>query len=129
MKVPDNTEAIIDVSNGLEIFNIAERYLGTPYCHGGESPRCFDCSGFTQYVYSKEGIELDRTTDGQRDQAEVIPADEAIVGDLVFFSSRSGYVYHVGIYAGDGKVLHSPKPGRSVKIETIWSSNVTFGRI
>lgn len=129
MSPQDDVNLVIQTNNAEDIYNIAIKYLGTPYCRGGESPRCFDCSGFTQYVYGKKGIDLARTTYGQLDQVREITQEEAVKGDLVFFLSSGGYVYHVGIYAGDGTVLHSPKPGRSVKIESIWSSRVSYGRL
>ena len=125
----EDINAVIEANNSEEIYNTAIKYLGTPYCRGGESSRCFDCSGFTQFVYGKKNIDIARTTYGQRDQAREVTREEAVKGDLVFFISNSGYVYHVGIYAGDGIILHSPKPGRSVKFETIWSSNVSYGRM
>lgn len=118
----------IRVSFNQKIVSTGVNYLGTKYCHGGTSSRCFDCSGFTQYVYNKQGIQIPRVAQDQYNQSHKIKKSEAIKGDLVFFISR-GYVYHVGIYMGNNKVLHSPKPGRRVKIETIWTNNVKFGRI
>ena len=113
----------------LSTYQIGLKYLGIPYCRGGKGPNCFDCSGFTQYIYKKKGKKIAGTTGGQYKQSKSIARGDIQVGDLVFFSSSGGYVYHVGIYAGDGKVLHSPKPGRTVKIEKIWSKNVQFRRL
>lgn len=107
----------------------ADNYIGTPYCRGGESPRCFDCSGFIQYVYKTQGIDLPRTVTGQYRVAVHITADELQPGDLVFFYSKSGHFYHVGIYVGDGKVLHAPRRGTHVRVESIWTSRVKYGRI
>ena len=117
----------ISVITAEEFLTTAEKYMGVSYCKGGTSPRCFDCSGFTQFVYKQNGIEIPRVAEAQRRSATQIPKDEALPGDLVFFLS-GGYAYHVGIYVGDGKVLHSPKPGRRVHIETIWTSAVSYGR-
>ncbi len=113
----------------ISTYKIGLNYLGIPYCKGGTNPKCFDCSGFTQYIYKKKGKEIARTTGGQYKQSKKIARGDAKVGDLVFFSSSGGHIYHVGIYAGNGKVLHSPKPGRAVKIEKIWSKKVQFGRL
>lgn len=120
-KIRNFVKRINAVNTGID-------YLGTKYCRGGTSSTCFDCSGFTQFVYSQQGIEIPRVAQDQYNQSIKIKKSEAIKGDLVFFINR-GYVYHVGIYMGNNKVLHSPKPGRRVKIETIWTKNVKFGRI
>ena len=121
-------EAVSKVSSQV-IFNTAKQYIGTPYCRGGQSSRCFDCSGFIKYVYQIKGIKLPSTVNGQYKLAKKIPKSKAVPGDLVFFFSKNGYSYHVGIYAGNGKVLHSPKRGHHVRIESIWTSNVRYGRI
>ena len=111
------------------ITTIARHYIGTPYCRGGTTPRCFDCSGFTQYVYNQQGVKLPRIAHGQYRIAKKVSASKAKPGDLVFFMTSQGYAYHVGIYVGNGKVLHSPKRGHRVRIEKIWTSNVRYGRI
>jgi cell wall-associated NlpC family hydrolase len=113
---------------GKEIVDTGKNYFGVPYCWGGESARCFDCSGFIQYVYNKNGIEMPRTADEQLEVMTIIPESEAQQGDLVFFVYRNGYAHHVGIYVGDNMILHSPKPGRRVKLEEIWSTRVVFAR-
>lgn len=112
-----------------EIFEVALGEIGTPYCRGGSNGTCFDCSGFTTYVYKQVGIELPRSANSQYKVINKISREDRLLGDLVFFRSKSGYVYHVGIYAGDNKIIHSPKPNRSVEYEKIWSSNVSYGRM
>jgi cell wall-associated NlpC family hydrolase len=114
---------------GLKALTLAKDYVGTRYCRGGASPKCFDCSGLIKYVYSKQGIKLPRIVSGQMKLARIVPKKLAKPGDLVFFVNKSGYPYHVGIYMGNNKILHSPKPGRKVRVETIWSSRVKFGTI
>jgi len=113
----------------ITTYEIALKYLGAPYCRGGAGPKCFDCSGFTQYVYKKKGKDISRTATGQYRESKKISRGDAQVGDLVFFFSSGGNIYHVGIYAGNGKVIHSPKPGRPVKIEKIWTKRVQFRRL
>jgi peptidoglycan DL-endopeptidase CwlO len=106
------------------VLAIAAQYEGLPYRYGGTSPSTgFDCSGYTQYVFSKVGISLPRTAEEQR-QATT-PVSDPQPGDLVFFGSPA---YHVGIYAGNGKMWDSPRTGESVSLRSIWSSNVTYGR-
>ena len=113
----------------ITTYKIGLEYLGSPYCKGGKGPKCFDCSGFTQYIYKKKGKEISGTVGGQYRESKKISRGDVQIGDLVFFSSSGGHFYHVGIYAGNGKVLHSPKPGKAVKIEKIWTERVQFRRL
>jgi cell wall-associated NlpC family hydrolase len=106
---------------------VARRYLGVPYRYGGSTPRGFDCSGYTQYVYNKIGIKLPRRASLQRKATHRVRNPR--VGDLVFFHNKGGSVYHVGIYAGNHTVWHAPYPGKRVKRERIWTRAVSYGRV
>lgn len=106
----------------------AARLKGTPYRYGGTTPRGFDCSGFTGYVYKKAGKKLPRTSRQQYSATKHISRRAAKPGDLIFFKSSGGRVYHVGIFAGGNMLWHSSKPGVPVKKGKIWSSRVAFGR-
>ena len=92
---------------------IAEKYLGTPYVWGGTSPKGFDCSGFTQYVYSKIGKQIGRTTVAQESAGTQIPVSQAQAGDLLFWGSK-GASYHVAISTGGTGYIASPEPGKTV---------------
>lgn len=106
------------------ILGIAAQYEGIMYSYGGTSPSTgFDCSGYTQYVFGQAGISLPRTAEEQR--AATQPVSNPQPGDLVFFGSPA---YHVGIYAGNGKMWDSPRSGKAVALRPIWSSSVTYGR-
>ncbi len=107
---------------------IAMRYVGIAYRYGGTTPRGFDCSGFTQYVYRQIGISLPRTAAQQLRATTRISRSQARVGDLVFYLG-GGTVGHVGIYLGNGKMIDSPRTGRSVSVRAVYSSNVAFGRV
>jgi cell wall-associated NlpC family hydrolase len=107
---------------------IASRYLGVPYRYGGSSPRGFDCSGFTQYVYGQLGKSLPRTSSQQYNATTHISRSSARPGDLVFFFT-GGRVSHVGIYAGGNMMIASPHTGDVVKRQEIYSANVAFGRV
>lgn len=112
-----------------KVMRKARSLKGIPYRYGGSTPRGFDCSGFTMYVFRKAvGKKLPHSATQQMHKARKISRQKAKRGDLVFFRSGS-MAYHVGIYAGKNRVLHSPRPGRVVKTEKIWTSNVTFGRL
>ena len=115
--------------NGADVLSTADNYKGVRYSWGGSSPRGFDCSGYTQYVFKQLGVSIPRVAQAQSNFTQHISRSEVKPGDLVFFHSKSGYVYHVGIYAGDGKVWHSPRPGQSVRLESIWTSAVYYGRV
>ncbi|MFG2395105.1 C40 family peptidase [Streptomyces lavendulae] len=102
--------------------------MGAPYVYGAVGPHQFDCSGLVLYAYRKVGKELPRTAQQQFRVAQRVSPGSQRPGDLVFFGSRAG-VYHVGIYTGAGHLLHAPKTGSRVRVERIWSTAVSYGRI
>ena len=92
----------------------AEKQLGVPYVWGGTTPRGFDCSGFTRYVYSQLGYSINRTATAQLQDGIIVPREELMPGDLVFFSGTSGQAAiatHVGIYVGEGRFIHAGSRG------------------
>ena len=99
----------------------AERYIGVPYRYGGTSPVSgFDCSGFVQYVYAQQGVDLPRTS---RQMAAagvpVEPSTRALaVGDLMFFQ-QGGRISHVAIYAGNRRFIHSSSSGNGVRYDDL----------
>jgi cell wall-associated NlpC family hydrolase len=96
--------------NAASILATAERYLGTRYRYGGSSPVIgFDCSGFVQYVFSRNGIKLPRTSRQQAGAGSDLPRDIGSLqpGDLMLFSSKGVRVDHVAIYVGNNRMLHS----------------------
>lgn len=112
---------------GARTLDVAARYSGVPYKWGGTTPRGFDCSGYTRYVYARLGKKIPRTSRAQFDRSRKV-GKRVRVGDLVFFRSAGGRVYHVGIYAGDHRIWHAPRPGKRVKLEQIWTARWTGGR-
>lgn len=115
----------------------AEKYLGYPYVWGGSNPATsFDCSGFVCWVYSQSGVyDLPRTTaQGIYNQCAVVPDGEARPGDLVFFTgtyASSGPVSHIGIYVGNGMMMHAGDPIKYSNINTAyWQEHLYgFGRL
>lgn len=97
------------------ILQTAYRYLGVPYVWGGTSPYGFDCSGLVQYVYAQHGIYLPRTSYEQINAGRHVSYSQLKPGDLVNFPG------HVGIYIGGGQMIHAPRPGRSVCIESVFN--------
>ncbi|MFE4411959.1 C40 family peptidase [Streptomyces sp. NPDC093064] len=110
------------------VLRIAASKQGSPYQWGATGPRRFDCSGLTLYSFKRAGKTLPRTAAQQYNKSRHISAGSRRAGDLVFFHSGSN-VYHVGIYAGKGKIWHAPKTGDVVKLQKIWTKSVWYGRV
>lgn len=106
---------------GQAIVNSAMKYLGVPYVWGGTSPGGFDCSGLVQYVCNQNGISVPRVAASQRGAGQYVSRENLQPGDLVFFS-RGGGISHVGIYVGNGNMIHAPQTGDVVKISSIETS-------
>ncbi|MEU0597141.1 C40 family peptidase [Streptomyces sp. NPDC006393] len=121
---PDASAATL----ATKALKIAASKKGAPYQWGATGPRRFDCSGLTLYSFKKAGKRLPRTAAQQYNRTRHISARSRRAGDLVFFHSGS-YVYHVGIYAGSGKIWHAPRTGDVVRLEKIWTRSVWYGRV
>jgi cell wall-associated NlpC family hydrolase len=117
-RLPDGLSPAID---------IAQRYLGTPYVWGGESPSGFDCSGLLQFVYRQLGVNLPRVAaDQARVGQPVTSLAEARPGDLVAFGEP---VDHIGIYAGNNLMVVAPKTGDVVKVQEIYRTPTAIRRV
>ncbi|MEQ0565973.1 NlpC/P60 family protein [Amycolatopsis sp. NEAU-NG30] len=98
--------------------NAALSKLGSPYGWGDTGPNSFDCSGLMLWAYGKAGIKLPRSSREQSTFGAAVPRDQLQPGDLVFYYSP---VSHVGMYIGDGKMVHAPDTGDVVKISPLQS--------
>ncbi|NUP47808.1 MAG: hypothetical protein HOW97_10930 [Catenulispora sp.] len=95
--------------------------LGKPYIFGAEGPDAFDCSGLIQHVWRQAGVELPRTSSEQAEAGQHVPLSDIQPGDLViYYSGRN----HIGMYIGDGKIIHAPHPGTQVRISPLMSMPV-----
>ncbi|WP_392486309.1 NlpC/P60 family protein [Haloimpatiens sp. FM7315] len=114
-------------ASNSNVLSYAYKFLGVPYLWGGTSPSGFDCSGFTQYVYSNFGVSLGRTTYTQINNGAAVPRSQLQPGDLVFFGSASS-PHHVGIYVGNNSYIHAPRTGDVVKVSSLTRSDFAGGR-
>lgn len=107
-----------------QILEYAKQFLGVPYVYGGSTPKGFDCSGFTSYVYKHFGYSLNRSAAGQLSNGRAVSREEMRPGDLILWkrSSSSKAATHVGIYVGDGMYIHAPQTGEVVKIAQVTST-------
>lgn len=95
--------------------NFALAQLGDPYVYGGTGPNSWDCSGLVMKAFAAAGVNLPRVVGPQMSAGKRVPFDQLQPGDLVAYASMS----HIGIYLGNGKVVHAPRPGKSVEITTL----------
>ncbi len=112
-------------ASGSQIADLALQYTGVPYIFGGATPGGWDCSGFTKWVVQQvTGVTLPHGTNSQADLMTWIPASEAQPGDFWFRSNYDGSpgYGHVGIYLGNGMIVHSPQEGEYTRVQSIYAS-------
>ncbi|MEU1669200.1 NlpC/P60 family protein [Streptomyces sparsogenes] len=102
----------------------AKTKIGSPYVWGATGPSSFDCSGLTGWAYAQAGVSLPRISQDQANAGTRIGRSELKPGDLVLFYSD---LHHIGLYAGNGQVLHAPKPGANVRYESMDNMPFMFG--
>lgn len=107
------------------VVDIAMQYLGIPYVWGGTDPSGFDCSGLVMYVYAQVGINLPRTTWAQWEVGTHVSYEELAPGDLVFFNDLN----HVGLYIGNGSIIHAPFEGDVVKVDSLSGGGSYYGAV
>lgn len=106
------------------VTNMAASFLGHRYVYGGSTPSSgFDCSGFVQYIMRQHGISMNRTSASQGTQGTKISKSDLRPGDLLFFGASR--ITHVGIYVGDGMMIHASNPTRGVVKDSINSNYYT----
>jgi cell wall-associated NlpC family hydrolase len=124
-----------DTSVGSEDISIAAVGLvGVPYRYGGNNPNGgFDCSGLITYVFSKSAnIKLPRTIQEMSNRGQSVANGPPAPGDLVFFNTTGAKYSHAGIYVGQGRFVHAPSAGGTVRLEYIttpyWAARFTEAR-
>ncbi|MFJ3714792.1 NlpC/P60 family protein [Streptomyces sp. NPDC090057] len=97
-------------------FSAAQSRIGSPYVYGATGPSSYDCSGLTSWAYAQAGVSIPRTSEAQANIGTRLTRSQLQVGDLVFFFND---LHHVGLYAGNGQVLHAPRTGTVVRYESM----------
>lgn len=127
-----------EVGDGLpDVVNAAMSRLGCPYVWGGEGPDVFDCSGLVMWSYAQAGVSIPHYTGDQIMRCEIVDEADARPGDLVFQlfdggpNSAVGVPGHVGLYIGDGKMIHAPTFGAVVRVDDVrvFDPNPAFARV
>lgn len=115
---------------GKDLVETGKKFLGLRYLWAGVSAWGFDCSGFTYAIYRAHGIDIPRDAGDQAEVGEDVAVDDLRAGDLLFFAEPggTGSVHHVGMYIGDGKMIHAPNAEESVSIVDwqVWDEGNEF---
>ncbi len=104
------------------VLAFARARLGDPYVWGAAGPNTWDCSGLTMMAWRQAGVNLGHYTGTQWAQSKPVPLRQALPGDLVFYGTSTADIFHVGLYIGDGKMIHAPRTGDVVKVSSIFST-------
>ncbi|MFD7134982.1 NlpC/P60 family protein [Streptomyces sp. NPDC059894] len=113
LQAPGSATTAAPTSRAAAAVSYAYAKLGSPYVWGATGPNAFDCSGLVLAAYRSAGVSLPRTTYAQIDAGRHVSRSELLPGDLVFFYSG---ITHVGIYVGDGRMIHAPNPSAPVRV-------------
>lgn len=114
--IPDLSGAVPASGRASAAVAAVRAAVGSPYAWGSSGPSAFDCSGLTQWAYSWAGVWLPRTSQGQRGAGRQVPPGQVQPGDLVIYRSDAS---HVGMYVGNGQVVHAPYPGAKVRYDPV----------
>ncbi len=114
-----NNKPILEKSKVSALIATAKQYIGVPYQFGGTTPKGFDCSGYLQYVFAKNGMNIPRLADDQYNLGlRTTSIGQLEPGDLVFFTTYTEGVSHCGIYLGNGEFIHTSS-SRGVRVDSL----------
>jgi len=115
----DPVAPVTDPGSAERAAAFARKMVGKPYRFGGTTPAGFDCSGLVQYSYKQAGVSLPRSTDEQLRLSQPLRGAHLRRGDLLFFDQEGKKKSHVGIYLGDGRFVHAPSSGKTVRTDRL----------
>ena len=127
-----NGQTILPQNKVKPLIATAKSYIGVPYQFGGTTPKAFDCSGYLQYIFGKQGINIPRTADEQYKLGlRTKSSKELVPGDLVFFETYEKGASHCGLYLGSGEFIHTSS-SKGVRIDKLsddyWSPRFLGGK-
>jgi len=125
----DPSRTAIRSEKVAKVLAIAASVKGTKYVRGGTTTKGFDCSGFVLYAMKSAGVKFGRTSRDMRKETPKISREDLRPGDLVFYHNKKGTVYHVAIYAGNGKIWHARRPGLRLAKTNIYAKKVSYGKV
>jgi cell wall-associated NlpC family hydrolase len=114
---PDFSAGRASAQQAARASEVALSMVGRPYRHGGGTPAGFDCSGLVSYSYAQAGVRASRETRSLRAQGVLVRTGNLRRGDLLFFDQEGKKFSHVGLYLGDGRFVHAPSSGGSVRVD------------
>lgn len=117
---------ISGADDGRRLLTLGKKFIGTPYLWGGITPQGFDCSGLIYALHRALGYAIPRDAQDQFANGYPIAPESLAIGDLVFFAKEhgTGEIHHVGVYAGNGQMLHAPKPGEAVQLAPLTTTGL-----
>ncbi|WP_328322468.1 NlpC/P60 family protein [Kribbella sp. NBC_00382] len=113
---PENNTPVPASGRAAAAVEAAMNQLGDSYVWGADGPSSFDCSGLTMYAWGKAGVSLSHSSKAQYGEGRHISRGDLQPGDLVFYGSP---IHHVGMYIGNGRMVHAPNPGKPVKTDDL----------
>ncbi|QQZ53643.1 C40 family peptidase [Streptomyces microflavus] len=113
---PDLSDVAPGSARAMSAVAAVRQALGKPYVWGANGPSGFDCSGLMQWAYAQAGVSLPRTSQAQRYAGRMVPLSQALPGDLVAYRADAS---HIGMYVGNGQVIHAPYPGAPIRYDPV----------
>ena len=129
---PQSVSGLVTLTQVRQMLSAAVSRVGMPYVWGAAGPRSFDCSGLVQWSFRQAGVVMPRVAADQARTGPSVPVKDLQPGDLLFYHTdptAPGYISHVAIYLGDGRMIQAPEPGMDVEIVPVDTGNEFAGAI